>query len=48
MEKKEMTIFDLATTYAHNKKFKFGYEPIHEEAVLIFSNKKEDSSPDEE
>ena len=25
-----------------NYKFKFGYEPIHEEAALIFSNKKPD------
>ncbi len=47
-QQKAMPIFDVAVQYAHNREFKFGYEPIHEEAVLIFSNQKEESSPEEE
>ena len=39
----QLEIFDTAIGYAESRKFKFGYEPIHEEAALIFSNKKPDN-----
>ena len=41
----QLELFDTALGYADNLGFKFGYEPIHEEAALIFSNKKPDTSP---
>ena len=41
----ELELFEAALGYADNLGFKFGYEPIHEEAALIFSNKKPDTSP---
>ena len=41
----QLELFDTALGYAENLGFKFGYEPIHEEAALIFSNKKPDTSP---
>ena len=41
----QLELFDTAIGYAENLKFKFGYEPIHEEAALIFSNKKHEGSP---
>ena len=41
----QLELFDTAIGYAENLKFKFGYEPIHEEAALIFSNKKHGGSP---
>ena len=41
----QLELFDTAIGYAENLGFKFGYEPIHEEAALIFSNKKREVSP---
>jgi hypothetical protein len=41
----QLELFDTAIGYAESLKFKFGYEPIHEEAALIFSNKKRESVP---
>jgi len=41
----QLELFDTALGYADSLDFKFGYEPIHEEAALIFSNKKQDTSP---
>ena len=41
----QLELFDTAIGYAESLKFKFGYEPIHEEAALIFSNKKREGAP---
>lgn len=41
----QLELFDTAIGYAESLKFKFGYEPIHEEAALIFSNKKREGVP---
>ena len=41
----QLELFDTALGYAESRDFKFGYEPIHEEAALIFSNKKREVSP---
>lgn len=41
----QLELFDTALGYAQNLGFKFGWEPIHEEAALIFSNKKEGGAP---
>jgi hypothetical protein len=41
----QLELFDTALGYAQNLGFKFGWEPIHEEAALIFSNKNEEGAP---